>query len=246
LCTTGGQAFVTWYDRRAATPCPTPPCPGINNDLTDYFAGSARLDAGGNLVAGTDFRISEVADPWCASGWPCGTRQAPDASESCSIQPQLAGFCTDAMGNFTGIRCDFLDCGGVGQNMGGACQCTAGAVCNGGNGCPKYGDYNGNACTARRLFAAWASATSPPGITPPSTTIDIFFSSRCVVDPIAGDLDCDGDVDCNDLAIVRASFGKRSGQLGFDPLADTNSDGVVDVKDLAFVAQKLPVGTRCP
>src|SRR3972149_58994 len=26
ICTTGGDAFVTWYDRRAAAPCPVPPC----------------------------------------------------------------------------------------------------------------------------------------------------------------------------------------------------------------------------
>jgi hypothetical protein len=46
-----------------------------------------------------------------------------------------------------------------------------------GNGCPKYGDYNGNACAAGRLFAGWASATSPAGIEPPSTAIGIFFDS---------------------------------------------------------------------
>ncbi len=62
----------------------------------------------------------------------------------------------------------------------------------------------------------------------------------------AGDLNGDGKADCSDLAIVRASFGKRRGQLGFDPRADTNNDDVVNVRDLAFVAQKLPAGTHCP
>src|SRR3989304_2727036 len=103
ICTTGGDAFVTWYDRRAATPCPVPPC-FANNDTTDYFAGSAGLDGVGNLVAKGEFKVSDVADPWCASGWPCQTRQAPGASESCSVQPQLAGQCCilDGMGNCTG------------------------------------------------------------------------------------------------------------------------------------------------
>ena len=157
LCTTGGKAFVTWYDRRAATPCPAPPCPGINNDLTDYFAGSARLDHEGNLVAGTEFMISEVADRWCASGWPCNAPVQPIQSRA-TVQPQLAGNCSVT----TNIRCDFSDCPGP------MCQCPTGETCNNAprGGCPKYGDYNGNACAAGRLFAAWASAMSPPGVPP--------------------------------------------------------------------------------
>ena len=52
--------------------------------------------------------------------------------------------------------------------------------------------------------------------------------------------------DCADLAMIEASFGTHRGQPGFDPRADTNNDGVVNVKDLAFVAQHLPAGTHCP
>lgn len=164
VCTTGGEAVVTWYDRRNAT--------AANNDATDYFGGRARLDGMGNLVAIGDFTINEVSDPWCGDGsansWPCGTRN-PGASESCSLQPQLAGFCC-AAGNCSFAssfqRCDFSDGG-----------CPAGELCSIGNGCPKYGDYNGNACAAGRLFAGWASATSPPSIQPPSTAIGVFFDS---------------------------------------------------------------------
>jgi hypothetical protein len=61
-----------------------------------------------------------------------------------------------------------------------------------------------------------------------------------------GDLDESGTVDCQDIAIVKASFGKRAGSPGFDPRADVNGDGIVDVRDLAWVSQKLPAGTRCP
>jgi hypothetical protein len=190
ICTTGGDAYVTWYDRRGATPCPTPPC-AADNDLTDFYAGQVGLAIDGNLEALGDFRISDVPDSWCDSGWPCGTRQAPSASEACSNQPQLAGICRDAAGNLTG-RCDFSDCGGVDSNTGPPCQCPAGDICRGGGGCPKYGDYNGNACAAGRLFASWASATSPPSISPPSTNIDTFLSVALVGDvpliQVPGDL----------------------------------------------------------
>ena len=76
----------------------------------------------------------------------------------------------------------------------------------------------------------------------PAPTVDQSFQ----VSYKQGDLNQDGKVDCADLAIVKASFGKKSGQPGFDPRADLNNDHVVDVRDLATVSQRLPAGTRCP
>jgi len=43
-----------------------------------------------------------------------------------------------------------------------------------------------------------------------------------------------------------ASFGRRTGQTGFDPRADINMDGVVDIRDLYAVSSQLPAGTKCP
>ncbi len=175
ICTTGGEAFVTWYDRRAATPCPVPPCPA-NNDLTDYYAGSAGLDMLGTLTAGGEFKITGAPDPQCASDWPCTPRATGD-SESCSVQPQLAGVCCVDNGSGgclpggSGQRCDFS-----GPD---ATICPGAETCHRGGGCPKYGDYNGNACAAGRLLTAWASATPPPGITP-SGGIDVFFAQFLV------------------------------------------------------------------
>ena len=63
--------------------------------------------------------------------------------------------------------------------------------------------------------------------------------------PLPGDLNGDGSVGCDDLAIVKASFGKKVGQQGFDPRADVNGDGVVNVLDLSIVAKELPAGTTC-
>ena len=63
---------------------------------------------------------------------------------------------------------------------------------------------------------------------------------------VQGDVNGDGVVNCADLAIVRAAFGKRTGQSGFDARADLNGNGVVDAQDLATVARRLPTGTVCP
>ncbi len=46
-----------------------------------------------------------------------------------------------------------------------------------GGGCPKYGDYNGNACANGTGYFAWASATAPPGVTAPGG-INVFFASQ--------------------------------------------------------------------
>jgi hypothetical protein len=63
---------------------------------------------------------------------------------------------------------------------------------------------------------------------------------------LVGDVNGDGVVNCEDLAIVKASFGKKAGQPGFNPAADVNGDGVVNVLDLALVSKQIPAGTTCP
>lgn len=149
-CATGGNAFVSWYDRRAAT--------AANNDLTDYFAASAGLSAG-NLVANNDeFQISTTSDAQC-SLWPRGVRSIFDA-ENCSVQPQLAGFCKltpiptpDTSSN---QRCDFTgpDATVCPANPAGPETCQLGTV----GQAVKYGDYNGNACVLGRLYTVFASS----------------------------------------------------------------------------------------
>lgn len=62
---------------------------------------------------------------------------------------------------------------------------------------------------------------------------------------LIGDLNGDGLVNCDDLAIVKAAMGKRTGQAGFDARADLNHDGIVDIRDLSVVAQHVAVGTVC-
>jgi hypothetical protein len=144
-CATGGNAFVTWYDRRAATAA------GASNDLTDFFAASASLPSGTLVRNNDEFQISAASDPQCNT-WPAAPRTTFD-SENCSVQPQLAGVCSVN----TGTRCDFSNCAGGGGV--GACECPAkGETCNTGNGAVKYGDYNGNACVLGRLCTVFASS----------------------------------------------------------------------------------------
>jgi hypothetical protein len=149
-CASGGSAFVTWYDRRAAT--------NANNDLTDYFAASAGL-SGGNLVPNNDeFQISTTSDPQC-NLWPASPRSTWD-SENCSVQPQNAGRCSVS----TNIRCDF---------SGDGTQCPMGETCQTGGGSPKYGDYNGNACVLGRFYTVFASGVG-------LTSVRNFFQSFVV------------------------------------------------------------------
>ena len=53
-------------------------------------------------------------------------------------------------------------------------------------------------------------------------------------------------MDCLDLDLVKAAFGTKTGQPAFNPAADVNHDGVVNVLDLSYVARMVPAGTTCP
>lgn len=151
VCTLGGSAEVTWYDRRSATP--------TNIDLTTFFRGSASV-VGGALVSGAEVDVSGVSDPQCAPGFPCGADNANDIN-SCP-RPHNDGTCHNASGTGSGFSCDRdLNACPAGES----CQDNRGS---GPPGCPKYGDYNGTACAAGHVFAAWASATPPPGLPPPT------------------------------------------------------------------------------
>lgn len=74
-----------------------------------------------------------------------------------------------------------------------------------------------------------------------------YSAGPCAKTPnMPGDVNGDANVDCADIAIIKASFGRKRGEPGFDTRADVNGDGVVDVKDLALVSQRLPFRTKCP
>jgi hypothetical protein len=150
-CVAQGRSWVGWYDRKAAK------ARGVTNDLTDF-----RLSSSDGTQVGNSYNLSQNPDPQCASGWPCGARSTQD-SESCTVQPELAGSCLNSKGKGSGKACDFS-----------STVCPSGETCQTGGGCPKYGDYNGIACAGDYVIAAWASAKAPKGITAPAGGINVF------------------------------------------------------------------------
>jgi hypothetical protein len=66
-----------------------------------------------------------------------------------------------------------------------------------------------------------------------------------VVTGTPGDVNGDSVVDCSDLAAVRSAFGKSVGKTGYNPSADFNGDGFVNIQDLQFIVHQLPAGTTC-
>jgi hypothetical protein len=152
-CVTQGRSWVGWYDRTAANSS------GATDDLTDY-----RLSSADGTQVGGSFNLTENPDPQCASGWPCAPR-SPNDSESCTVQPQLAGRCKTSSGGGSKQLCDFS-----------STVCPTGERCQTGNGCPKYGDYNGIACAGDYVIAAWSSATAPKGLPAVTNGIRIFSS----------------------------------------------------------------------
>ena len=92
------------------------------------------------------------------------------------------------------------------MGVGAGCQCNiaSGQTCNLGGGCPRYGDYNGNACMLGNLYSSWGSATSYPGITPASTSVNAFFAMKVVVNepPVAVCQDFSDVADANCCIMV--------------------------------------------
>lgn len=171
ICSVGGIAYASWFDRRAGT--------AASNSLTDFFGGSARVDASNNLVAGPERRINAagMTDAQCAAGqpgssaasWPRSARAQND-SDSCAPQPQLAGRCQTSTGGGSNVACDFD-----------SAACAAGESCViWARGSPKYGDYNGNACTAGRFYTVWPSAMTAPPSPTLAGRINLYYAALVV------------------------------------------------------------------
>jgi hypothetical protein len=162
ISTYGGVAVLGWYDRRYAYT--------KQNDLTRYFVGGAAV-RGPHLQSLWETDVSGVDDNQC-SLWLAAPRSIND-SESCSVQPQLAGRCQlpkGSTGTSTNAQCDFST-----NNA-----CATGESCMPGRGSPKYGDYNGNAVAAGLSFSAWTSSTPPASVGGTTKSLRIYASTNRV------------------------------------------------------------------
>jgi hypothetical protein len=81
-----------------------------------------------------------------------------------------------------------------------------------------------------KILVAWVSneADQPIG------NWDVYYRSS-----LAGDINEDHVVNVIDLTWVSLSYGFFSGEQGYNPVADVNKDGIVDMRDLSTVAYYL-------
>jgi hypothetical protein len=92
-------------------------------------------------------------------------------------------------------------------------------------------------------YRFYSSARDQAGNVEVKTIAD---TSTTVPAQMPEDVNGDGQINCADLAIVKAHMGAKTGQPNYLPAADVNHDGVIDVRDLANVSQKMIPGTKCP
>ena len=61
----------------------------------------------------------------------------------------------------------------------------------------------------------------------------------------SGDVNCDGRIDCRDWANVLLRLGSRTGQRRYDPAADIDGDGRIELADVRYVRTHIAPGTPC-
>jgi hypothetical protein len=205
-CSTLGTAVVGWYDRGAAS------ATGGMNDLTDYVIGGPSFTSVINLT--------NSPDPQCANWTPFAPRSQDD-SESCSVQPQLAGVCQNDWYTGSGKPCDFSS----------GPPCPSGESCKADGGAPKYGDYNGIACAANgSVIVAWTSGTAPAGL-PPVTGLNVFSTvvslqtGPPVYDRVAITLTTGND-NAESKVEITGNLSGQTNSLCLKPSTDLAPDGI--------------------
>jgi hypothetical protein len=71
------------------------------------------------------------------------------------------------------------------------------------------------------------------------TDKDLYYVRLC---SLAGDLDCDEDVDLADLASLLAAYGTCEGEPGYEGVADLDGSGCIDLSDLAALLANYGAG----
>ena len=169
VCAASNTAFVSWYDRRSASRVV-----GTNQACL----AKCEVSRDDCLDSGIPLQFCNQTFIRCRSR--CVVRTRNDLTEFFYASARLQGGGLQPLGeiNLSGIpdpECaSGFPCGARSANDFNSCPLPHGGALGG--GCPKYGDYNGNACVAGRAFFAWASATSPVGA-PAGAGIRAFFAA---------------------------------------------------------------------
>jgi von Willebrand factor A domain-containing protein 7 len=71
------------------------------------------------------------------------------------------------------------------------------------------------------------------------------IQSKVIDSVLLGDVNRDGVVNCDDLNLVKMSFGKQVGQPAFNTAVDLDNNGIIDIRDLAVVARQVPSIMKC-
>jgi hypothetical protein len=105
---------------------------------------------------------------------------------------------------------------------------------------PTYGSTS--LVSGRNVFIAQIQGVDPStgGATTKIARVSFYYGTSGRTD-----VDGNGVTDCADLMIVKSAFGSAKGQTRFDPRADVNKDGVVNILDLSAVARQLSAGNVC-
>jgi hypothetical protein len=203
-----GRRFMPWVCATQSTACVSwydrRNATTADNDLTDYFGGRAALDVSNNLVAGAEFEINDPA----TSDAECEAGKPVGSPASWPCGRRSPG--------------DSQTCSRQPQLAGP------------GSGCPKYGDYNGNACAAGRFYTVWASATPARPTNPNAAAIDLFFNATDCV-PLANFkcYEADSEHRVNKTVKLKDQFGLEPRVVVGEPNifcnpADKDGGGIAD------------------
>jgi hypothetical protein len=69
--------------------------------------------------------------------------------------------------------------------------------------------------------------------------IQTYYESKTTFYRLTGDVNLNKKVDLRDLALAAIGFGSHTGDRRYNPFADINRDGVIDLKDLVAIIKNL-------
>jgi len=111
------------------------------------------------------------------------------------------------------------------------------------DGYPSGGNYWSDHNTTDLLTGPYQNVTGSDGIGDTPFIIDDnnrdWYPLMDHWTSLAGDLNNDGKVDIQDIALAASAFGSYPGHPRWNPLADINKDGIVSIIDIVLIAKNF-------